>query len=181
MGTVRSFTPGLKLTGPSISHSNSELTFIILARTLGGKLATSEIQALPMVGDVNIFLKGTPGDQEFEAEAEIMIAGELTVRNIYVPLLPTDDHAISFFNQSQTIAARESQASLCNLYFLTPPPPIPSHRCQSRRNLWSSGSETRIQQASLYSRSSGLRSPSTSQSSKRQSCGIPEREFCLSG
>ena len=38
-----------------------------------------------MVGDVNIFLKGTPGDQEFEAEAEIMIAGELTLRNIYAP------------------------------------------------------------------------------------------------
>ena len=41
-----------------------------------------------MVGDVNIFLKGTPGDQEFEAEAEIMIAGEFTLRNIYVPPLP---------------------------------------------------------------------------------------------
>jgi len=27
-----------------------------------------------MAGDVNIFLKGTPGDQDFEAEAEIMIA-----------------------------------------------------------------------------------------------------------
>jgi len=42
-----------------------------------------------MVGDVNIFLKGAPGDQEFEAEAEVMIAGELTVRIISVPLLPS--------------------------------------------------------------------------------------------
>ena len=43
-----------------------------------------------MVGDVNIFLKGTPGDQDFEAEAEIMIAGEpiqSLSRNIYVPPL----------------------------------------------------------------------------------------------
>jgi len=73
--------------GPSKTHSNPELTFIILARTSGGELATSEIPSLPMVGDVNIFLKGTPGDEEFEAEAEIMIAGEPTIRNIYVPLL----------------------------------------------------------------------------------------------
>ena len=41
-----------------------------------------------MVGDVNIFLKGTPGDQEFEAEAEIMIAGELAARNISAPSSP---------------------------------------------------------------------------------------------
>jgi len=57
-------------------HHNSELTFIILARTSGGELATSDIPNLPMIGDVNIFLNGTPGDQDFEAEAEIMIAGE---------------------------------------------------------------------------------------------------------
>ena len=41
-----------------------------------------------MVGDVNIFLKGIPGDEDFEAEAEIMIAGEPTLRNISVPLHP---------------------------------------------------------------------------------------------
>jgi len=47
-----------------------------------------------MVGDVNMFLNGTPGDEGFEAEAEIMIAGELTLRNIYVPLLfaPSSHH-----------------------------------------------------------------------------------------
>ena len=38
-----------------------------------------------MIGDVNIFLNGVPGEPDFEAEAEIMIAGELTLRNIYVP------------------------------------------------------------------------------------------------
>lgn len=52
-----------------------------------GELATGDIPALPMVGDVNIFLNGIPGDQDFEAEAEIMIAGELILRNIYDPFL----------------------------------------------------------------------------------------------
>jgi len=70
------------------AYRNSELTFIILARTSGGELTTNDIPTLSMVGDVNIFLNGTPGDQDFEAEAEIMIAGGLTLRNIYVPLLP---------------------------------------------------------------------------------------------
>lgn len=28
-----------------------------------------------MVGDVNLFLKGTPADEDFEVEVEIMIAG----------------------------------------------------------------------------------------------------------
>ena len=69
-------------------HNSKELTFIILARTSDGELANGDIPALPMVGDVNIFLNGIPGDQDFEAEAEIMIAGELTLRNIYVSRSP---------------------------------------------------------------------------------------------
>ena len=28
-----------------------------------------------MIGDVNLFMKGAPADEDFEAEAEIMIAG----------------------------------------------------------------------------------------------------------
>ena len=63
------------------------MTFIILARTSDGDLVTSDIPTLPMIGDVNIFLKGAPEDEDFEAEAEIMIAGESTLRNIYIPLL----------------------------------------------------------------------------------------------
>ena len=31
---------------------------------------------LVMVGDVNLFLKGTTEDEDFEAEVEIMIAGK---------------------------------------------------------------------------------------------------------
>jgi hypothetical protein len=30
-----------------------------------------------MIGDVNLFLKGSPEDEDFEVEAEIMIAGRV--------------------------------------------------------------------------------------------------------
>jgi hypothetical protein len=49
--------------------AHAELTFIILAN------GESEIAPLPMVGDANLFLKGKPGDEDFEAEVGIMIAG----------------------------------------------------------------------------------------------------------
>lgn len=32
---------------------------------------------MPMIGDVNLFFKGSPQDDDFEVEAEIMIAGTL--------------------------------------------------------------------------------------------------------
>jgi len=44
-----------------------KLTFIILANEGG-------ITASPMVGDVNMFFKGTAADDDFEVEVEIMIA-----------------------------------------------------------------------------------------------------------
>lgn len=82
MKTVRSL-PSLTDGNPqNPTHHHSELTFIILARTSDGELATSDIPTLPMIGDVNIFLNGTPGDPNLESEAEIMIAGELTSRSI---------------------------------------------------------------------------------------------------
>lgn len=92
-----------------------KLTFIILARKapFGERLSLPEdmgalsptdpaIVALPMVGDVNMFLKGTipsislssnatnPGKvtqdfEEFEAEIEIMIAGELSSSTTTLP------------------------------------------------------------------------------------------------
>lgn len=46
-----------------------ELTFIILAN------GEDDVTSLPMVGDVNIFLKGDPSDEDFEAEVGVMIAG----------------------------------------------------------------------------------------------------------
>lgn len=124
MGTVRPL-PDLEADRDpqNPTHHNSELTFIILARTSGGELETGDISTLPMVGDVNIFLNGTPGEQDFEAEAEIMIAGEVTLRDIYVPsswpLLPLCAAGLTiacafFYTQSQTIAEKASPAVLCN-------------------------------------------------------------------
>lgn len=46
-----------------------ELTFIILANR------GADFASLPMVGDVNVFLKGDPCDEDFEAEVGVMIAG----------------------------------------------------------------------------------------------------------
>ncbi|KIJ66750.1 hypothetical protein HYDPIDRAFT_85456 [Hydnomerulius pinastri MD-312] len=49
-------------------EDEDKLTFIILANGKG------DISSLPMVGDVNLFLKGLPGDEDFEAEVGVMIA-----------------------------------------------------------------------------------------------------------
>ncbi|CCM02707.1 uncharacterized protein FIBRA_04813 [Fibroporia radiculosa] len=68
-------------------RKHPELTFIILARPRDADDPSApstlthadgddnlDIHSLPMVGDVNLFLKGTPEDEDFEAEAEVMIA-----------------------------------------------------------------------------------------------------------
>ena len=60
---------GVNATRNKHSYHVAELTFIILANGEG------DIASLPMVGDVNIFLKGDPDDEDFEAEVGIMIAG----------------------------------------------------------------------------------------------------------
>lgn len=53
----------------------TELTFIILARTNEANDPGS-ISQLPMIGDVNLFLKDSETEEEQkEAEVEIMIAG----------------------------------------------------------------------------------------------------------
>ena len=56
---------------PSRDTAPIELTFIIC--TPEGSDASPS--ALTMIGDVNLFLKGTPEDPDFEVELEIMIAG----------------------------------------------------------------------------------------------------------
>ncbi|TFY60381.1 hypothetical protein EVJ58_g5179 [Rhodofomes roseus] len=66
-------------------EDEDKLTFIILARepSTSQSSSTSEpnsatdaswLTDLPMIGDVNLFLKGDPTDEDFEAEVEIMIA-----------------------------------------------------------------------------------------------------------
>lgn len=62
-------------------HADSpELTFIICARTPDAHDAGATARtlgSLTMIGDVNLFFKGSPedDDDEFEVEVEIMIAG----------------------------------------------------------------------------------------------------------
>ncbi|EIW65327.1 acyl-CoA N-acyltransferase [Trametes versicolor FP-101664 SS1] len=56
-----------------------KLTFIVLDGTRlvsaeGTTISPESLRGLPMIGDVNLFLKGTPDEEEFEAEAEIMVA-----------------------------------------------------------------------------------------------------------
>ena len=66
-----------------------ELTFIVLARPLErsipddsddskSQLTDDDIKALPMIGDVNLFLKHQRDDPDFEVECEVMIAGAYT-------------------------------------------------------------------------------------------------------
>jgi hypothetical protein len=89
-------------------HDEDKLTFIILSKaddfnpTNEGTMAPSDprIELLPMVGDVNIFLHGSPvsrragdspeesqgNDDEdaFEAEVEIMIAGKERIKDVQI-------------------------------------------------------------------------------------------------
>jgi hypothetical protein len=60
------------------------LTFIVVAcpSEQTHPFTVEEVKTFPMIGDVNLFLKGTLpwceeriDDEEFEAEVEIMIAG----------------------------------------------------------------------------------------------------------
>lgn len=86
--------------------THSELTFIILARKDPGYTASDtpnneDIDQLTMIGDVNLFLKGTPPhlrqpgsrmahlnkdeeEEDFEAELEIMIAGSWDPHPSYI-------------------------------------------------------------------------------------------------
>ena len=57
-----------------------ELTFILLSGESlppleGDTVPAALLAGQPMIGDVNLFMKGAPADEDFEAEAEIMIAG----------------------------------------------------------------------------------------------------------
>ncbi|KAI0935486.1 hypothetical protein AcV5_003901 [Taiwanofungus camphoratus] len=54
-----------------------KLTFIVLAgdgTPSEAEVTLETLRALPMIGDVNLFLKGAPGAEDFEAEVEVMIA-----------------------------------------------------------------------------------------------------------
>ncbi|KAI8983174.1 acyl-CoA N-acyltransferase [Trametes punicea] len=56
-----------------------KLTFILLSGTSfnardDAPLTPERLSGLPMIGDVNLFLKGAPDEEDFEVEVEIMIA-----------------------------------------------------------------------------------------------------------
>ncbi|TCD60303.1 hypothetical protein EIP91_010410 [Steccherinum ochraceum] len=55
-------------------NDDDKLTFIICARQTSDTAPIPILDQLRMVGDVNLFLKGSTEDEDFEAEAEIMIA-----------------------------------------------------------------------------------------------------------
>lgn len=76
----------------------AELTFIICvpnASPGGAQVPTGvEPDALTMIGDVNMFLKGPADDPEFEVEVEIMIAGRHPpVRESLPHISPASPHA----------------------------------------------------------------------------------------
>ncbi|EMD41316.1 hypothetical protein CERSUDRAFT_89886 [Gelatoporia subvermispora B] len=59
------------------TRHSTELTFIVLSRdgtTLSDQPTLDDLGVLPMIGDVNLFFKGSPSDEDFEVEAEVMIA-----------------------------------------------------------------------------------------------------------
>ena len=55
-----------------------ELTFIVTVKEDGWSTETP-CEATKMIGDVNLFFKGLPSDEEHEVEVEIMIAGMLLI------------------------------------------------------------------------------------------------------
>ncbi|KAJ8589845.1 hypothetical protein M405DRAFT_933225 [Rhizopogon salebrosus TDB-379] len=91
-----------------------KLTFIILARE-----NDEDLSANRMVGDINLFLKGQPEDDEFEAEVEIMIA-ELAYRRKGLAL-----EALRLMLTYVTAPPFSPCASLPSHTLSTPPPPPP--------------------------------------------------------
>ncbi|KLO17841.1 acyl-CoA N-acyltransferase [Schizopora paradoxa] len=56
-------------------EDEDKLTFIVLARGMTTDCEIlDECKSSQMIGDVNLFFKGDPSDDDFEVEAEIMIA-----------------------------------------------------------------------------------------------------------
>ncbi len=185
----------------------TELTFIILARTDvttdirncdewspsdESMPSREEIDSFPMIGDVNLFLKGMPSDEDFEAEVEIMIAGEsgqtifvigiyctdlLKLASTYCPVHPR--HHSFTAKQNLPTEGKAMPCRLCNLSSHMPPPVLPHqsfsiplypHPSRYPQNCWSSALETKTQQASSYSRNLVSRSRSTSRYSTRSRC-----------
>ena len=88
-----------------------ELTFIVLARPLeplssDAELTNEDIKALPMIGDVNLFLKNSREDPEFEVECEVMIAGRCSTLILLSPHLPNKQGKCALFSSPTSCRAR---------------------------------------------------------------------------
>ncbi|OJA11139.1 hypothetical protein AZE42_02385 [Rhizopogon vesiculosus] len=98
-------------------YDMQKLTFIILARE-----NDEDLSANRMAGDINLFLKGRPQDDDFEAEVEIMIA-ELAYRRKGFAL-----EALRLMLTYVTQAAPSfSSCATLPLHTPPPPPPLPVH------------------------------------------------------
>ncbi|KAH9947058.1 acyl-CoA N-acyltransferase [Amylocystis lapponica] len=120
-----------------------KLTFIILARS-DDRDSTSAISgfhsALPMIGDVNLFLKGSPAEDDFEAEAEVMIAGALSCSQsndvVYMHLVAVvylitgwySWSELSFRRRGLALAALQHMLSYATATTSPPPLPVPRDR-----------------------------------------------------
>ncbi|OAX37609.1 hypothetical protein K503DRAFT_693060 [Rhizopogon vinicolor AM-OR11-026] len=94
-----------------------KLTFIILARG-----NDEDLSANRMAGDINLFLKGRPEDDDFEAEVEIMIA-ELAYRRKGFAL---EALRLMLTYVTQAVPPFSSCTTL-PLHTPPPPPPLPVH------------------------------------------------------
>jgi hypothetical protein len=158
-------------------YTPSELTFIIHARDPASYLPLSQeaLLGLPMVGDVNFFLKGSLHDEDFEVEVEIMIAGSSSrgLNN------PAHSHLDA---QNRRIEGRDMRERLyisCSrMLQQSRPHPAASknsgggnHHFLSQENVLSSASALPTPPASLSLSPSAFGSPSESKSSTKWRCG----------
>jgi len=93
----------------------AELTFIVLARLPPdeGSLSDDELKALPMVGDVNLFFKGRPDDEDFEVEVEVMIAG-LALFALPLRYLHSDTRLFDLQKNSTAVSILLTKQSACS-------------------------------------------------------------------
>lgn len=114
----------------------TELTFIILVRphliSEGSKNdhiedvipSEEEISTYQMVGDVNLFLKGSPEEGDEEVEAEVMIAGSRIIVRLGMK---------AKYGQNPRIVVKASPRVHCTFCSITLHPLIPPHLSVSLR------------------------------------------------
>ena len=82
-----------------VEETESEFQSTAKSATTILALTNEAIKTLPLVGDVNLFLKGAVSEEEFEAEVEIMIAGICSIFS----LSALNRLSVPFFVRSSSI------------------------------------------------------------------------------